>query len=185
MGDEMGLGLGFGSHDGNISIIFNVGSHKYIEAWTYVCVCTQFVHYVNETNWKDVYLHMCLWLMNNFVSENVSLPITIRVCLCVRVWAHPGVLSLLALSCDSLTVFGEVLIDEEPPPRRVLSEHEGLAAGSTNPRAPNSAICPAMCSHLPAGSTQHCACLTHWLCDWDCAAPDWDQYFNEPGTVKC
>lgn len=50
----------------------------------------------------------------------------------------------------------------EPPPRRVLSEHEGLAAGSTNPGAPNSAICPAMCSHLPAGSTQCRACLTHY-----------------------
>ena len=58
----------------------------------------------------------------------------------------PGVLSLMALSRDSLTVFGEALIDEEPPPRRVLSEHEGIAAGSTNPGDPNSAICPAMCS---------------------------------------
>lgn len=99
--------------------------------------------------------------MNNFVSENVSLPITVCVRLCVRLCVCPGALSLLALSRDSLTVFGEALIDEEPPPRRVLSEHEGLAAGSTNPGAPNSAICPAMCSHLPAGSTQCCACLTH------------------------
>lgn len=108
------------------------------------------------------------------------------VCLCVRVHmcVCPAVLSLLALSRDSLTVFGEALIDEEPPPRRVLSEHEGLAAGSTNPGAPNSAICPAMCSHLPAGSTLCCACLTHWQCDCDCAATDWDQYFNESGRVN-
>lgn len=150
----------------------NVSPHKPRSVDIRVCL---------DNMWMKQGMSSCaLWLMNKTVSENVSLPIIVYMCvsLCVSVFACPGAFSLLALSHDSLTVtvFGEVLIDEKAPPRRVLSEHEGLAAGSTNPGSPNSAICPAMCSHVPAGSTQHRACLTHWLCD---TAPDWDLSFNE------
>lgn len=158
------------------------GPYKYRSMSICVCVCSLFNMWVKQTEIEDVYLHMCLWLMHNFVSENMSLPITVCLHFCVWVCAPA---SPAFWPCPmTLTVFGEALIDEEPPTRCVLSKHKGLAAVSTNPRAPNSAICPAMCSHLPAGSTQCRACLTHWQSDWDCAAPDWDQYFNKPGIVK-
>lgn len=147
--------------------------------------------WVKQSEIEDVYWHMCLWIMNNSVSENVSLLIT------VWVWVH-----VLLCERDSVCVcpqcpqpsvcipwlsdsIGKVLTDVEPPPQHVLSEHECLTAGSTNLGAPNCAICPAMCSHVPAGSTQHRACLTQWLCDGDCDAPYQDQLFNEPGVVKC
>lgn len=96
--------------------------------------------------------------VTSFYSKRVCLYETVCACLCLCV-----IEGVYGSCCPWPDLFGKALIDVELPPHRVLSGHEDLAAGSTNPGALNSAICPAMCSHLPAGSTQHRSCLIHWV----------------------
>lgn len=112
----------------------------------------------------------CAQLMNNFVSGKKchfllhhTVYVWVCVFLCRRMCTRPAFSASLPCAV-TLTVFAEALIDKEPPALCVLSEHRSLVAGSTNLGAPNSAICPAMCSYVPAGSSQQHACLTRWLC---------------------
>lgn len=101
--------------------------------------------------------------MNNFVSRTchflfqyvyVSVILEERECVFV---CRP---QPYVVSCD-FTELDRALTEEDPPPCRILSEYEGPTAGSTNPGAPNSAICPAMCSHT---SWEHSAsCLSNSL----------------------
>lgn len=99
--------------------------------------------WAKKTVMEDVDLEMCLWLMNNLVSEDVSLHFTVWLRVCVWIWQKQRACVCVcvcsrALACvyvgglafwprrGSPTAFGRgANWRGAPPPRRVLSEHEG------------------------------------------------------------
>lgn len=88
--------------------------------------------------------------VTSFYSKRVCLYETVCACLCLCV-----IEGVYGSCCPWPDLFGKALIDVELPPHRVLSGHEDLAAGSTNPGALNSAIWD---SHVfPSTSWEHSA----------------------------
>lgn len=118
--------------------------------------------WAKQTGMEDVDLQMCSWLMNNLVSKDVSLHFTAWLHVCVWIWQKQRVYVRVCL-CARVHVGGlafwprrrclaAVLIDVKPLHLVAFCQNM-KAAGSTNPGALNSAICPAMCSHPAAESS--------------------------------
>lgn len=150
--------------------------------------------WAKQTGMEAVDLQMCLWLMNNLVSEDVSLAFTARLHVCVWIWQKQrvyvcvfvcvcarGWFNLLASPRLADGVLAVALIDVEPLHLVAFCQNM-KATGSTNPGALNSAICPAMCSHPAAESSARPSRC--WQRHRDRVPAKSKRRFNEPRVVR-